>query len=416
LSGQPTHTIHHGLLVDEKEEAVDEVLVNLFKAPHSFTGEDVVEINCHGGIRLSRRILELLAHAGARPAEPGEFTKRAFLNGKMDLTQAEAVLDLIRAKSDSSLETALQQLQGNLSKKIRHLKESLLKILAHLEAGIDFPDERLEVFPREECLHRIKAVKEEIQKLLGTFKRGQMMREGLLTVIVGRPNVGKSSLLNALLQRERALVSAIPGTTRDALEEPVEIAGVPMRLVDTAGLSLASASELDQMGMERTRRYLSEGGLFFFLIDGSSHWTSDDEAILLELRQKRFLLVINKTDLPQKLSYDFLQKFVPAEKPCFISCRTGEGFENLEKQIEEKFVQWEIPQESLTLTRLRHKLALEEALQMLEHSRKILAENESVEFVLVDLQSALDSLRELIGEVYSEDLLDVIFQEFCIGK
>jgi len=415
LLHQPTHTIHHGYFVDEKKEAVDEVLVNLFRSPHSFTGEDVVEINCHGGMRVTRRILEILIRAGARPAEPGEFTKRSFLKGKIDLAQAEAVLDLIRARSEASLETALRQLQGKLSERIRQLKEALLQISAHLEASLDFPDERLDVFPREECLKKMEKVQDEIQSLIGSFRRGLALREGILTVIVGRPNVGKSSLLNALLERERALVSSLPGTTRDALEEPLEIAGLPIRLVDTAGLSLSTGSELDHLGMEKTRSYFQEGQLFLFVTDGSSEWSLEDEAVLSEIRGKFFLVVINKSDLPFKWNGKEIEN-LGEEKPCFVSCRTGKGLPDLERRLEEKLIQSEMVSESLTLTRLRHKLALEKSLELLTESRKTLEKKESAEFVLVDLKAAIDSLRELVGEIYSEDLLDVIFQEFCIGK
>ena len=415
LHDEPTHTIHHGFFVDEKNEQIDEVLVNLFKSPQSFTGEDVVEINCHGGMRITRRILETLVRAGARPAEPGEFTKRAFLNGKMDLTQAEAVLDLIRAKSDASLETAFRQLQGKLSQRIQRLKETLLKISAHLEASLDFPDERLGVYAREECLQQMTHVQKEIQLLKGSFERGLAFREGLLTVIIGRPNVGKSSLLNALLEKERALVSSIPGTTRDALEETLEIAGFPVRLVDTAGLSISARGELDRMGIERTETYLQNGQFFLFVVDGSFPWTEDDEAIFEKLRGKNFLIVINKSDLPRRIDWKEIQSFESQKKVCWVSCRTGTGVSELEKMIELEFLQTE-PEESLILTRLRHKLAVEKAFELLNASRKTLEQNHSIEFVLVDLKLAIDSLRELIGEVYSEDLLDVIFQEFCIGK
>ena len=416
LTEQATHTIHHGFLMDGKGEPVDEVLVSLFRSPRSFTGEDVIEINCHGGIHLTKRILEILIRAGARPAEPGEFTKRAFLNGKMDLTQAEAVLDLIRARSEASLETALHQLRGNLSKKIKRLKEMLLEITAHLEASLDFPDERLEVYSRGECLKKMNEIEKEICALIGSFKRGLVMREGLLAVIIGRPNVGKSSLLNTLLERDRALVSPFPGTTRDSLEETIEIGGFAVRLVDTAGLSLSSKDELDQLGISRTRAYLKEDALFLLVVDNSSAWTTEDEAIFREMDKKNFLVLVNKSDLPQKLDAKELSMRIPPEKLCFISCLTGRGIPDLEKCIQTRLIQSGMAAESLTLTRLRHKLILEKALEMLMQSRKTLEDRESAEFVLLDLKTALESLREFIGEIYSEDLLDVIFQEFCIGK
>ena len=418
LSQQATHTLQHGFFLDEKKQTVDEILLSVFRAPHSFTGEDVVEINCHGGIRLTQSIIEILVRQGGRPAEPGEFTKRAFLNGKMDLTQAEAVLDLIRAKAEISLQAALRQLEGNLSEKINSLKEKLLGLTAHLEASLDFPDERLDVYSGEECLEKIKKIENEIHALVGSFKRGLVMREGVLVVIIGRPNVGKSSLLNALLARERALVSPIPGTTRDSLEETIEIGGFCLRLVDTAGLVNGAIHELpplERISMERTRSYLVEEGLFLFVVDGSSGWTIEDEAILKELEKKNFLIVINKSDLPKKLDKKFSDK-ISGGQICSISCVTGRNIPDLEKCMEANLIRLGMAPESLTLTRLRHKLALEKALEALARSRKTLEEKQSAEFVLVDLKMALDALRELIGEIYSEDLLDVIFQEFCIGK
>jgi len=416
LNREPGHTVHHGEWVDEKEEAVDTVLLSLFRAPHSYTGEDVAEVSCHGGILLSRRILEILFRAGARPAEPGEFTKRAFLHGKMDLTQVEAVLDLIRARSDASLRAAARQLQGGLSRKIDSLKEELLKVTAHLEAGLDFPDERLETDSEEDCLRQMEQVGQEIRLLLAGFERGARLREGVLTVIVGRPNVGKSSLLNALLQRDRALVSELPGTTRDALEEEVQVGGVGLRLVDTAGISGHARDPLERLGVERTRQYMKEGDFFLFLLDGSEDWRPEDEALLAEIRGKDFLPVINKADLPQKLNFKKLEPYFNGSRPPRISCQTGEGIPELEKRISERLQTKNILQESATLTRLRHKQTLENCLAALERARETGVKNLSPELALADLRYSLASLRELVGEIYSEDLLDVIFREFCIGK
>lgn len=416
LHEAPTHTIHHGRWADGKGEILDEVLVSLFRSPRSYTGEDVVEINCHGGIHLTRRILETLVSAGARHAEPGEFTQRTFLNGRMDLTQAEAVLDLIRSQSDVSMAVAIRQLQGGLSKKLHGLKEDLLKIAAHFEGSLDFPDEHLEHFSTEEFSRRMQAAEREIEKLVASFKKGLWIREGILTVIVGRPNVGKSSLLNALLEKDRALVSEIPGTTRDTLEETIEIGGWALRLVDTAGLTPSPKDELDRMGIERAQTILQEAGLLLLLLDGSSEWTTEDDALCSRLRGKNILPVINKADLPQKWSVENLNESILNSRPCVISCVTGAGLPELEKRIEEKISEEGNVQESLVLTRLRHKQALEKGLEGLCRARKSFEEKLSAEFILVDLKAAVDSLRELVGEVYSEDLLDVIFQEFCIGK
>lgn len=417
LEGQPTHTIHHGIFSDEEGNVVDEVLISLFRSPNSYTGEDVVEISCHGGMKLVSRILDALIRSGARQAGPGEFTKRAFLNGKIDLTQAEAVLDLIRAKSDASLEAAVSQLQGRLSKKINALKDKLLNVYAHMEASLDFPDERLDTASNKECLEKIEEVEHEIESLIQSFKRGAVLREGLHTVIIGKPNVGKSSLLNALLEKDRALVSHIPGTTRDTLEEQIEIAGVTIRLADTAGLALKPHDELDRLGIERTRRHLKEADLLLFVVDGSTEWSEEDETVLQELDGKNILWIVNKIDLQQRFNPRYLDKFIQGKtEVCFVSCLTGRGIPALEKSIAERIKQEGILRESSTLTRLRHKQALDQSLQFLHSAEKGLREEISNELILEDLKSAFRSLQELIGEIYSENLLDVIFSEFCIGK
>jgi tRNA modification GTPase len=416
LKKQPSHTIHYGEWTGEEGEVIDKVLVSLFHSPHSYTGEDMVEISCHGGIFLTRKILESLLQAGARSAGPGEFTKRAFLHGKIDLTQVEAVLDLIRARSGASLKTAALQLQGVLSQKINGLKNQLLKISAHLEAEIDFPDERLPVDERHEILRQMTEIEKEMSDLVAGFERGARLREGILTVIVGRPNVGKSSLLNILLQKDRALVSELPGTTRDALEEELQIGARGLRLVDTAGICQKQDNLLDRLAMERTGRYLAEGDLFLLVVDGSSEWTEEDQEILKGLKEKDFVLVVNKTDLPQKLNLKELGFETNGTPVCLVSCKIGSGLTDLEKKIEEKISGNQTFQESATLTRLRHKQALENSLKTFQQAREGIKKEISSELVLMDLKSAIDSLKELIGEIYSEDLLDVIFREFCIGK
>jgi len=433
LEKMKSHTIHYGSAVHLNGEVADEVLVSVFRAPNSYTKENVVEISAHGGIVPLRQILNLAVHHGARMAEPGEFTKRAFLNGRIDLTQAEAVMDTIRAKTDLALRAAMNQLQGSVSKEINSVKDNLMKIYAHLEAFLDFPDEHLEVYSNQEFHDRYESAVKRVENLLQSFAKGEILREGVVIVIVGRPNVGKSSLLNALLERDRAIVSAIPGTTRDALEEMIQLGGIPIRLVDTAGL-FSSTEPLTQASMERTRKYFSNGDLFLFLLDAETGATAEDRTILSELEGKRVIPIVNKIDLLPEfqskiensnaediqnlLKKHFVCQFDFKSFPhsCFISAKTGFGIQTLEKSITSLIWNGKVEVESNQITRFRHKQALEEALEALKKSREAFLAKESLEFVTLDLKCALDALREMVGEIYSEDLLDVIFKEFCIGK
>ncbi len=410
-----SHAVHLGHICDEQGNVIDQVLITIFRRPKSYTAEDVVEISGHGGLRVLQKILGFALSLGARHAEPGEFTRRAFLNGRLDLAQAEAVLDLIRAKTDRSLEVALRQLAGKLSNEVKMVKDELMKLYAHLEAYLDFPDEHLEVYSSKEFQSKYKLVIERLERLVASFSKGEILREGALVIIVGRPNVGKSSLLNALLDRDRALVSEIPGTTRDILEESIELEGVWLRLVDTAGLWISS-NPLEQAAMERTKRYFEEGDLFLWLLDASEGFSEGDGAIFKELKGKKVIPVVNKIDTERKKDLSNLEKLVSRHEVCFLSAKTREGIENLEKKIVNSIFEGELGQESIMITRLRHKKALEASLDLLKKSFSTLLKKESIEFVALDLKQSLDALRELVGEVYSEDLLDVIFKEFCIGK
>ncbi len=412
----PTHTIHSGEICDAAGRVIDQVLISLFRSPQSYTGEDVIEISSHGGTAITRKILELLFQNGARHAEPGEFTRRAFLNGKIDLTQAEAVIDLIKAKSDKSLETAIQQLAGSLSRKFKALKDDMMQLCAHLEAHLDFPDENLEVYSDVEFAAKFSCLESELERLIASFKRGTLLREGAMVVIAGKPNVGKSSLFNALLERDRALVSEFPGTTRDRLEEDLQIAGIRIRLVDTAGLTAIAEHPLDQMGMEKTRQTLLEGDLFLYIVDGSRPLEEADSLVFEELKEGvPVTVLINKSDLRQELDRRSLENFTGQQELFSISTKSGEGLDQLESRIADILLK-QISAEGEQITRLRHKQALTEALGALKRASGAFHQKESLEFVAVDLKASLDALRELVGEVYSEDLLDVIFAEFCIGK
>lgn len=412
-----SHTLHLGEIRNDKNEILDQVMVGLFRAPHSYTGEDVIEISCHGGLVVSRNILNLIIQHGARHAEPGEFTKRAFLNGKIDLTQAEAVLDLIKAKSQNALEIATRQLSGSLSRKLKALKEELMKLYAHIEVYLDLPDEHFEIYSDDRMKQTLNHVRHDIDQLVASFARGSLLREGFVVVIAGKPNVGKSSLFNALLERDRALVSEFPGTTRDWLEESLEIDGAYLRLVDTAGLAPTADHPLDYIGMDRTKQALEEAHLYLYMVDNSTLLEEADRLTYQALKKnKPVIVLLNKSDLPAQFSFSDLKKITSSDHLLKISTKTREGFEALEKKIAEIVKDSRVPNEGEQITRLRHKNALQSAAQFLHAAEKSLAKQESLEIVALDLKSALDSLRELIGEIYSEDLLDVIFAEFCIGK
>lgn len=411
-----THTIHYGHVVDSENQIIDEVLVSVFHAPNSYTAETVVEINAHGGFISLKQTLNSVLKQGVRMAEPGEFTKRAFLNGRIDLAQAEAVIDTIRAKTDLALKAAVSQLQGSVSRDIHSIKDDIMKIYAHMEAYLDFPDEHLEIYSNDEFRARYDLALKKVEALLQSFAKGEILREGLLMVLVGRPNVGKSSLLNALLERDRALVSEIPGTTRDALEEMIELEGIPIRIVDTAGL-FSSKDSLTQASMEKTRKYLSEGDIFLFILDAKDGFMKEDEIILNELSGKNVIPVVNKIDLIQNASANFkIEKKSFASEPCFISAKEKMGINDLEEKMISLATTGKVTAESNRLTRFRHKQVLEEALASLRQSREAFLAKTSLELVIFDLKRSLDALREVVGEVYSEDLLEVVFKEFCIGK
>lgn len=417
VSEYKSHTIHLGYIEDAAGSRIDQVLLSIFRGPHSYTGEDVLEISSHGGLTVTRTILEAVLKSGVRHAEPGEFTKRAFLNGRIDLTQAEAVLDLIRAKSDRSLKTALSQLEGGLSRRFKALRERIMKIYAHMEAYVDFPEEDIEVYSNETFKAAFREIKSEMGELIASFRRGTLLREGITCVIAGRPNAGKSSLFNALLERDRALVSEIAGTTRDMLEESIQIKGLYIRLMDTAGLGFKSANPLDNIGMERTRHIVKDASLVLYLLDASQELSEQDRATFSEVKgAAKVLTVINKSDLPLKINLPALARVTGSETFIKVSTLKRSGFDELENRIAEAVLEGGIEGESAQLTRIRHKRAVEDALEAFTRAEEAFLRRESLDLVTLDVKAALDDLSELIGEIYSEDLLDVIFSEFCIGK
>jgi tRNA modification GTPase len=407
---------------------LDEVLVVTMRSPRSYTGEDVVEVHAHGGPVIVTAICEALTQAGARLAEPGEFTKRGFLNGRLDLTQAEGVLDTIRANSLQSLKMAQEHLQGQLSRIIRDQRDRLLKVVAHLEAGLDFVEDDIQFIDHNELKNTIQVVRGEIVKLSESAEEGRMIREGIRTVIVGRPNVGKSSLLNAILGNNRAIVSKIPGTTRDVLEEAIMVDGVMIRLFDTAGLR-ETTDELENEGMSRAQQAIDAADVLVLAFDKSSSLNENDVSFIEKYYQKPGVMVLNKCDLPATYSLETLQQTVNhitktlggslegRKQYLEVSALTGEGIEDVKMAIKNLAVgrQYEAG-DSVRVSRLRHKTLLLNADTALQNALAAMDETRSAECVALELRIALNALGEIVGVITNEDILDQIFQEFCIGK
>ncbi|MBI5181173.1 MAG: tRNA uridine-5-carboxymethylaminomethyl(34) synthesis GTPase MnmE [Nitrospirae bacterium] len=416
LSNLASHTIHYGEIRDNNSKRVDEALVSIMKAPNTYTKEDVVEINCHGGAVPLKMALERVLKNGARLAEPGEFTKRAFLNGRIDLAQAEAVMDIISSKTDDSLRLAVNQLSGILSKKVNAIREELISIIASVEASIDFVDEDIEFISRDEMGKRIKRAVDEIEALITTADEGRIYKEGIATAIIGRPNVGKSSLLNALLKEERAIVTPVPGTTRDVIEEWVNIKGMPLRILDTAGIR-HTEDIVEIEGVKRSREAIKMADIILLLIDGSVKLNEEDKRLMEEIRDKKLIVLLNKSDLPSLVKKNDIEKALPEKEIVSISALTGEGVDSLKAVIHELLFKGGITAgERPIITNLRHKTALEKTKSSLENLQNSLKENMSEEFLAVDLRAALNALGEITGETATEDILNRIFEEFCVGK
>jgi tRNA modification GTPase len=393
-----------GAIFDDPQK-LDEVLLTVFRAPASYTGEDLVEIACHGGVLVTRRILELLHRHGARAAQPGEFTQRAYLHGRMDLTQAEAVMDLITAQTDLALRTAREQLEGRLGKRIRALRDALLDLLAHVEAYIDFPDEDIDPDTGDALRARLDVALAEIDSLLATAGRGKILREGVRTVICGAPNVGKSSLLNLLLGSDRAIVSPRPGTTRDVIEETLDIRGIPLRLIDTAGLR-DSDDEVEQAGMERTRQQLERADLVLHVVDASDPRSSAQSPDA----DPRALLVLNKCDLREHATWQGVEGVR-------MSCITGTGVADLETAIVARVTEGHAAHRDWSLAiNARHRACLDSARQFASAAAAALASGVSVELIAEDLRAALDAVGDVVGRVEADDVLGRVFSTFCIGK
>ena len=417
LKEAQTYTMYYGYIIDpEIQQTIDEVIVSVMLAPRTFTREDVVEINCHGGIVPLKRVLELVLRQGARLAEPGEFAKRAFLNGRIDLAQAEATIDIIRSKTEASLQLALRQLGGGLSEKTQTIRQEIIFMLAHIEAAIDFPEEDIEEIESQELKTRAREAWQKTKELLATADSGKILREGLKTAIIGRPNVGKSSLLNALLKEKRAIVTDIPGTTRDIIEEVVNIRGVPLKIVDTAGIR-ETEDLVEKIGVERARESLEEADLVLFLLNWGEELQEEDREIIALLSNKKRIIILNKTDLPQKLEEGEIKEIFPEETILKLSLKEGLGLADLEKTIEEMvFAGQAFSLESSLVTNIRHKNLLEKAEKSLQEANQALDSGMPTDLLSIDLKDALHYLGEITGETVSDDVIDQIFSQFCIGK
>lgn len=408
-SAAASHTVHYGR-IERDGRFVDEVLVAVLRAPRTFTREDTVEISCHGGLLPAKLVLDALLAAGARPAEPGEFTQRAFLNGRIDLAQAEAVADLIHARTELALVAAGEQLAGKLSQRINQLRDDLVKTLAHIEAHIDFPDEDIAPDTRGQLLTRLERGVAFMDELLRTANEGQVLRRGIRAAIIGRPNAGKSSLLNQLLGHDRAIVSPVAGTTRDTIEETANIRGLPVVFVDTAGLR-ESRDDIEREGIRRTRAMVAKAELVLHVLDATEPMSAEDEQFLAELGGKKRIVVLNKSDLVQADCYKTLKQAIA------VSCLTGSGLEALKDAIKETVWAGEIHAEMLQVAiNSRHQDALQRARAATVRTAEALRTDLTLELVALDLHIAVNAVGEVVGRTTTEDLLDSIFSQFCIGK
>jgi len=411
-----TYTTHYGHIIDSSSEIIDEIILTVMRAPKSYTKEDVVEINCHGGIVPLKKTLELVVSCGARIAEPGEFTRRAFLNGRIDLLQAEAVLDVIRAKTDAGLRAALSHLKGGLSGKIKEIKDEIMDFYAHIEASIDFPEEDIRIFNSIELSERIDAVLGGLEEMLETSQKGKLLREGISTVICGKPNVGKSTLMNAFLKENRVIVTHIPGTTRDVVEEVINIDGIPLRIADTAGI-IEPANLIDKEGVERSRRRIKDADLVLLILDNSKKIGEKDKSIMNMVEDKKAIVVINKSDLAGSLNLNEIKKEMNGKEIIKISAINGTNLDNLEKAISNMIWNGKVlsGHEAL-ITNVRHADALRKAYKGMQKAKGSLKKGLSPEFIAIDVKETLDALGRIIGETVTDDLLDRVFGEFCIGK
>ncbi|MBC1522152.1 tRNA uridine-5-carboxymethylaminomethyl(34) synthesis GTPase MnmE [Listeria aquatica] len=416
LADVDSHTIHYGH-IKENNETIEEVMTSVMRAPRTFTREDVVEINCHGGIVAVNRVLQLLLRSGARLAEPGEFTKRAFLNGRIDLSQAEAVMDLIRAKTDRAMGVALKQMDGNLSRLIRNLRQEILDALAQVEVNIDYPEyDDVEEMTQRMLVEKTLLVKASVAQLLETAQQGKILREGLATAIIGRPNVGKSSLLNQLIQEEKAIVTDIAGTTRDIIEEYVNVRGVPLRLIDTAGIR-ETEDIVEKIGVERSRKALQDADFILLVLNQNEPLTEEDRALFEAARNHHYVVVLNKTDLNREIDITQVQALAGANPVVETSMLTEGGITELEEAIKKLFFTGEIDAGDATyVSNTRHIALLHQAANALDAVIEGVEAGMPVDIVQIDMTRAWDLLGEITGDSVQDELLDQLFNQFCLGK
>lgn len=417
LCDKKSHTITYGHIVNPKTgETLDEVLVMLMLSPRTYTKENIVEINCHGGLLVTKKVLELVLNNGARLAEPGEFTKRAFLNGRIDLSQAEAVMDIIDSKTELSRKTAMNQLEGSIKQKVHGLREEILDMIAAIEAAIDYPEHDVEEETYSQMHKRITLLKSEIKKLIESADMGRIIREGVEAVILGKPNVGKSSLLNLLLMEERAIVTDIPGTTRDTVEEYMNLGGIPVKIVDTAGIR-ETGDKVEKIGVEKSRKCAEAADIIFMMLDASCPLSDEDMEILDFIKGRKAVILANKTDIDINIDVDALCKYTDAENIIYISVKEGSGIEKLTERFKDMFLGGDVAaKESVLISNARHKNMLEKSMEALDRAIATIESGMPEDFISMDLQDALTALGEITGDSVDDEIIDRIFTRFCLGK
>lgn len=415
LQQQKSHTIHYGFIIDGNNEVVDEVMVSVMKAPATYTREDVVEINCHGGNYILQRVMQLLLEKGAFLAEPGEFTKRAFLNGRIDLSQAEAVMKMISSKNEFALQSAVKQLEGSVSKYIQQIREQILYEMGRIESALDDPEHYDLTGYSDELFDKTEQQIVSLQRLLDRFENGRMKSEGINTVIVGKPNAGKSSLMNILLDEDRAIVTDIAGTTRDVLQESVRLGGLMLNLIDTAGIH-NTEDTVEKIGVDRAKQYIEQADFILFVVDGSEEWSDEDEQIIPLIAQKKGVILLNKADLKAKVSEQLLKDKLSWDTIAF-SNETKQGLQQLEQYITDKFERGDLQfNDQICLTSIRHKNAVMQAVNALHRVEQSIKDGMPEDFFTIDLMEAYQQLGLINGDTATEDLVNKIFEEFCMGK